>query len=52
MNLVWFKDLKFAPPQAALIDFNVANFKPTTLVSYPDYSRPGEAAQEFWRRGA
>jgi hypothetical protein len=32
MNLVWFKDLKFAPTQAALIEFNVANFKSTTLV--------------------
>jgi phospholipase C len=31
MNLVWFKDFKFAPPAAPLIDFNVANFKSTTL---------------------
>ncbi len=31
MNLVWFKNSKFAPTQASLFDFNVANFESTTL---------------------
>ena len=33
MNLVWFKDLKFARPMAPLADFNAANFKSTTLAA-------------------
>ncbi len=31
MNLVRFKDSKFAPARASVSDFNAANFEPTTL---------------------